>query len=79
MKVGSLVKLNPTSVASEELRQEVAALGDVRAEVLAVSGIGVCTLLLPEGVAIQGHSHPLPNNSGQHYLDLHQDHLEEVT
>ncbi len=74
MQAGSKVRLKLTSKASGELRQKVAALGDVVGEVGAMTGIGVCTVLLPQGISIPGHSHPLGN--GRDYIDLHKEHLE---
>ena len=74
MQTGSKVRLKPTSEASGELRQKVAALGDVVGEVGAMTGIGVCTVLLPPGISIPGHSHPL--GDGRDYIDLHKEHLE---
>ena len=74
MKVGSEVRLKPTDKASGELRQKVAALGDVVGEIIGMTNIGVCTVLLPPGVSIPGHSKPL--GDGSDYIDLHKQHLE---
>ncbi len=74
MKKGDKVCLRPTSMASNELREKVVALGEVVGEIGAVTGVGVCTVLLPPGVKIEGHSHPL--NGDRHYIDLHWSHLQ---
>lgn len=76
MKNGTRVRLKPTPMASDEFRQKVTELVDVIAEVGACSSIGVCTLILPKGVSISGHSHPFGN--GHDYLDIHESHLEVV-
>lgn len=67
--------------ASEEFKSKVKAMGEVALTVLDRSSMGVCTLLLPRGVSIQGHSHPIPSGSfyeGHEYLDLHESHLMPV-
>lgn len=81
MKSGTQVKFEPTDMASDEFKQKVKALGDVTAEVLDVSRIGVCTLLLPVGIVIDGHSHPFTDGTlkGRHYLDIHESHLVAVS
>ena len=79
MEKGQKVILNPRVLqSSEEFIQQIIAIGEVVCTVLARTGIGVCTLLLPEGVTIQAHSHPFPDGSykGQHYLDIHEMHLQ---
>ncbi len=80
MELGTIVKVKPTAIASEEFRQKVAAYGEVKGEVHAVSNRGVCTLILAKGVEIEGHSHPVPSPDyvGHHYLDINQSHLEPV-
>ena len=74
METGSKVRLKPTNKASEELREKVATLGDVVGEIAAITSLGVCVVLLPPGVSIAGHSHPL--GDGREYVDLHMEHLE---
>lgn len=76
MKEGSKVLLKPTNMASDELKDKLGALGEVVGVVVDITGIGVCTVILPVGIEIEGHSHPLEN--GQHYIDLHSFHLEVV-
>lgn len=76
MQMGSKVRLKPTDKASAELRQKVAALGEVVGEIGLVTGIGVCTVLLPSGVTIPGYSHAL--GDGREYIDIHKMHLESV-
>lgn len=73
---GSKVRIN-TARTSDELRKKVADLGEVTGEVGDMSGIGVCTVLLPPGVKIPGHSQPLGADD-RHYIDLHRDHLQLV-
>ncbi len=76
MKNGTKVRFKPTNNPSEEFRAKIEALGDFVGEVLAVSNIGVCTVLLPKGVTIEGHSHYL--RDGQHYCDIHEENLQVV-
>lgn len=67
----------PSDGASEEFKGKVEAKGKIVLTVLDKSSIGVCTLLLPKGVSIQGHSRPMPPGpyEGHEYLDLHESHL----
>lgn len=76
MQTGSRVRFNPTDKASDEFRQKIASLGDVVGEVGAITDLGMCTVLLPPGVSIPGHSHPL--GDGRDYVDLHRVHLAEA-
>lgn len=78
MKQGDKVYLRPTNIASDELREKVATMGDdVVGEIVVVTGIDVCTVLLPPGITIEGHSHVFDEN--RHYIDLHGSHLQLVT
>lgn len=78
MDVGSKVQLKPTDRVSGELRSKVAGMGDKAVgEIIAKTSIGICTVQLPVGVVIEGHSHPL-EEGGSHYIDLHQSHLQEL-
>lgn len=76
MNIGDKVYFRPTKIASDELLWKLAKLGNMTGEIGAITGVGVCTVLLPHGVTIEGHSHPL--DESRHYVDLHQSHLRVV-
>jgi hypothetical protein len=79
MEAGSKVRLRPTKMTSLQLSKLVMAYGEVTGEIAGVSGIGVCTVVLPLGVTLPGHSHPFTFNGVEHhYIDLHKQHLESV-
>ena len=78
--VGQMVYIRPTSMASEEFREKVHRLGLYSkhpSQVLFRTGIGVCTVLLPSGTIIPGHSRTFTAGeyAGQEYLDLSEKHL----
>jgi len=77
VEVNQKVVIVPTDIADEEFGREVEKKGKIVLTVLSKSNLGVCTLLLPKGVSIQGHSHPLPPGpyEGHDYIDLHESHL----
>ncbi len=80
MESGNQVRFEPSEGASDEFRAKIAALGELRGTVVAFTGLGSCTVLLPEGVTISGHSHELPNDSyGRHYVDVSERHLRVVS
>ncbi|HWQ59795.1 MAG TPA: hypothetical protein VN420_01455 [Candidatus Fimivivens sp.] len=76
VKIGQKVRISPGEYAPEDLKMKVNGLGGVEGEVSAVTGIGVCTVLLPKGVEIPGYSHPL--GGGVYYADLHCSFLAQV-
>jgi hypothetical protein len=79
METGSKVRLRPTKIASLQLSKLVMAYGEVTGEIAGVTRLDVCTVVLPIGVSLPGHSHPFTfNGEEHHYIDLHKQHLELV-
>lgn len=76
IEVGQNVIIRPTRKASEDFIEKLGK-GYVIATVFGKSSIGVCTLLLPKGFSIPGHSKIVLEGSykGREILDLHETHL----
>lgn len=73
---GMEVRLNPENIDPKELREELKK--KLNGDFCPVRSVdprsGMCMVLLPEGVVIDGHSHLLPE--GRHYLDLNEMYLQ---
>ena len=75
MKVGSKVRLKHNDMTSGEYQKKVGIIGDIVGVVGAITNCGICVVLLPLGVRIPGHSHPLQGDDRE-YIDVDKDDLE---
>jgi len=72
------------SLASSQLDNDLKAKLEVQdklvLDVVDKTGLGVCTLLLPEDVSIKGHSRQFDSGEykGREYLRLHESQLKAV-
>lgn len=76
MTTGMSVRFIPATIKSAELRSALEALGDSTGVVCVASTSGVCAVLLPVGITIPGFS--LPDGEGRHFINVHQNCLEEI-
>lgn len=74
---GIRVRISPNEFSPPEFIEKLADMEGKTAYVGAVSSIGVCTLILPLDVVVEGYSKPITQEAGerQHYLDIHKNQL----
>jgi len=50
----------------------------IEADVVDITGLGICQILLPKGVSVRGYSHLIAEGpySGRELVDLHQSYIK---
>jgi len=82
-----MVSIGQRVVLPDHLKKDEPGLADLRlaigdrhieAEVMDKTGLGLCWLILPEGVIILGYSHPITEGkyAGHEFMDLHETHIK---
>jgi hypothetical protein len=70
------VRIAPTEAASPDFIEKIRALAPFTAIVGGKSQNGICTLILPAGLVIEGYSQAVDDI--QHCLEIHERELEAV-
>lgn len=82
LKRGQSVVIRPTVLAGEYFGSKITRTGLDRLLSIVLNNrtnSGICTILLPEGTAIPGYSHPLPAgelHAGRHCLLISEEQLQ---
>jgi hypothetical protein len=73
---GTKVRIKPTDASSADFKEKINKLAPFTAYVGGKSHKGICTLILPAGLVIEGYSQAIDDI--QHCMQIHESELEAV-